>query len=62
MAFRGGFAQFFILVDNIPLKWTTVTSGEGSFRMPEHWNTVHARLGLNLVFGNRQKEDILPAI
>lgn len=62
MAFRGGFAQFFILVDNIPLKWTSVTSGEGSFRMPEHWNTVHARLGLNLVFGNRQKEEILPAI
>jgi hypothetical protein len=62
MAFRGGFAQFFFLIDNIPLKWTTVTSGEGSFRMPEYWNTIHARFGLNLVFGNRQKEEILPAM
>lgn len=59
MAVRGGFAQFFILVDNIPLKWTTVTSGEGSFRMPEYWNTVHARFGFNLVFGNREKEKVL---
>lgn len=62
MAFRGGFAQFFVLVDNIPLKWTTVRSGEGSFRMPEYWNTVHARFGLNLVFGNRPKEEALPVM
>lgn len=62
LAFRGAVIQFFALVDNVPLKWTRVTSGEGTYRLPEHWNTVHARLGLNLVFGNREKEEILPVM
>ncbi|MGE5349191.1 MAG: DUF5723 family protein [Actinomycetota bacterium] len=62
LAFRGGFTQFFVLVDNVPVKWTRVTSGEGTFRMPEHWNTVHARIGLNLVFGNREREEVLPVM
>jgi hypothetical protein len=62
LAVRGGVVQFFALVDNIPLRWTDVTSGEGKFRMPEHWNTVHARVGLNLVFGNREREEIFPVM
>ncbi len=62
LAFRGGVAQFFALIDNVPLKWTKVTSGDGTYRLPEHWNTVHARIGLNLVFGNREKEEIFPVM
>jgi len=59
LAFRGGYFQFFALIDNIPLKWSNVTTGEGSsFPMPEHLNTIHARLGMNLVFGNRAKEKL----
>lgn len=61
LALRGGFTQFFAIIDNIPLKWTDATSGGKKFRVPENWNTVHARLGLNFVFGNKQKEKI-PAI
>ena len=60
LAVRGGFLQFFALVDNIPLRWTRVTSGEDTFRLPENWNTVHVRAGLNLLFGNRQDEKPLP--
>jgi hypothetical protein len=60
IAVRGGFAQFYVLVDNIPMKWTSATNGENSFRLPDNWYTVHARIGLNLVFGNRENERPLP--
>ena len=56
LAVRGGIAQMFILVDNIPLRWNKVVSGTESYRLPENWSTVHARMGLNLVFGNRERE------
>jgi hypothetical protein len=36
--------------------------GGDDFRLPGNINTVHARLGLNLVFGNREKERNLPAM
>ncbi len=60
-AIRGGFMQFFALVDNVPVKFTSVTHEGKNYRIPENWNTVHARLGLNLVFGNKVK-DKLPAL
>ena len=60
MAVRGGFFQFFALVDNIPMRYTRVTSGEDDFRVPENLYTVHARFGINLVFGNKAEEKILP--
>jgi len=60
IAVRGGFFQFFALVDNIPMRYTRVTNGEDDFRMPENLYTVHARFGLNLVFGNKIEEKILP--
>jgi hypothetical protein len=60
IAARGGFAQFFLIVDNIPVRWTSVTSGGNSFSIPENWYTLHARLGLNLVFGNKEREKPLP--
>ncbi len=62
IAARGGYTQFFAMVDNIPLRWTRVTnsSGTGTYPLPENWYTVHVRLGLNLVFGNRQPERPLP--
>jgi hypothetical protein len=60
LAVRGGFFQFFALVDNIPMRYTEVTDGEESFRMPENLYTIHARFGINLVFGNKVGEKILP--
>jgi hypothetical protein len=60
MAVRGGVVQFFALVDNIPLRWNKVENSTGSYRFPENWNTIHARIGLNLVFGNKIEEKILP--
>ncbi len=62
LAVRGGFFQFYALVDNIPLRWNEVADGPESYRLPENWSTVHARLGVNLVFGNREKEKALPVM
>lgn len=59
-AIRGGFMQFFALVDNLPVRYTSLTHDSKNYRIPENWSTVHARLGLNLVFGNREKEKIPP--
>lgn len=61
IALRGGCCQFFALIDNVPLKWTEMTVDGDDFRLPGNMNTVHARLGLNLVFGNREKDRSLTA-
>ncbi len=50
---RAGFAQFYFLVDRVPLAWSRVNTGNDSFRMPANWNTINLRCGLNLVFGNK---------
>jgi hypothetical protein len=60
IAVRGGFFQFYTIVDNIPLVWSKVTGGESTFSLPGNWYTVHARLGVNFVFGNRVKKKPLP--
>ena len=60
IALRGGPFQFFVLVDNIPFKYSSFTSGDETLRLPENMNTFHARLGLNLLFGNRERDETLP--
>jgi hypothetical protein len=50
---RAGFAQLYFLVDRIPLSWKSAGSGKDRIVLPENWNTLNARFGLNLVFGNR---------
>ncbi len=59
-AIRGGFMQFFALVDNVPVKFTSVEYDGKDYRIPGNWSMVHARLGLNLVFGNREREKLPP--
>ena len=60
LAARGGFFQFYALFDNMPVKWTRVTNGEKSYSLPVNMNMVHARLGVNLIFGYREKATIPP--
>ncbi|NLJ43048.1 MAG: hypothetical protein GX431_05265, partial [Bacteroidales bacterium] len=45
----------YFLVDRIPLSWKSAGSSGDSFALPSNWNTLHTRLGLNLVFGNRER-------
>lgn len=54
LGFRASVFQFYFLFDKIPLSWKKAGTGGGSVSLPANWNTLHARFGMNLVFGNRQ--------
>ncbi|NLN29937.1 MAG: hypothetical protein GX158_01655 [Bacteroidales bacterium] len=55
LAFRLGIFQLYALADRIPLRWNKFTAGDDSIPVPEYLSTLHARAGVNLVFGNREK-------
>ncbi len=57
LAIRGGWAQFYLLVDRIPLSWKNVTVDGDKIPVPANWNTVNTSFGVNLLFGNRMKRD-----
>ena len=56
LAFRAGWAQFYFIADRIPITWNKIISGDSNIPLPVSWNTVHARIGMNLAFGNRVKK------
>jgi hypothetical protein len=72
LAFRPGIFQFYFIADKIPIMWdkikydnTVTTQGPfGSVEtktsqkiyLPESWNTVNLRLGMNIAFGNNIKK------
>jgi hypothetical protein len=53
VAYRIGFFQFYAASDRIPVIWNRITANEGetSFLIPNNWNTIDIRIGMNLVFG-----------
>lgn len=56
LALRAGFFQFYTIIDRIPVIWNKVIMESGdNFPVPESWNMINARLGFNLVFGNKIK-------
>ena len=52
---RAGIFQFYMLADRIPLTWNKIISDGSAFPVPESWNTLNLRFGMNFVFGNRVK-------
>jgi hypothetical protein len=57
MSFRTGWFQFYLLADRIPVTWNKIkTDSKTTIPLPESWNTVQARLGMNLCFGNKLKK------
>ncbi len=63
IAFKPGFFQFYLLADRIPVTWNKVVSDGSNYPLPTSWNTVHLRLGMNLVFGNNvEKKNDKPMI
>jgi hypothetical protein len=53
-AVRGGFTQFYFMVDRIPLRWAKADFDNNShISMPANWNTINTWFGINLVFGYR---------
>lgn len=59
LAFRAGIFQLYFITDRIPVMWNKIVTDDASLLLPARWNTLHARMGMNLVFGNvvRKKED-----
>jgi hypothetical protein len=54
LAFRAGWFQIYAMTDRIPLSFKNVLSdGSDKIPVPEIWSTVHARLGMNICFGNK---------
>jgi hypothetical protein len=60
IAFRAGFFQFYLVADRIPFTWNKIivgnntnTADNASIVVPTNWNTISARIGFNLVFGNK---------
>ncbi len=54
LAFRAGWFQIYALADRIPVTWNKVLlEDEKKIPIPEIWSTIHARLGMNLCFGNK---------
>jgi hypothetical protein len=56
LAVRAGVTQFYLITDRIPVSWNRIKDKSSNIIIPSNWNTINLRLGMNLVFGNRQKE------
>lgn len=57
---RLAFMQVYVLSDNIPVVWNrleeydTMGNAESTILVPDNWNTIDIRFGMNLVFGHRK--------
>jgi hypothetical protein len=57
LSFRTGWFQFYMLSDRIPVIWNKIKfDSKTTIPLPDSWNTVQLRLGMNLCFGNRIKK------
>jgi hypothetical protein len=63
IAIKPTWFQFYLLADRIPVTWNRIITDGEKYPMPSSWNTVHLRLGMNLVFGNRvEKKNDKPMV
>jgi hypothetical protein len=63
IAFKPGCFQIYMLADRIPMTWNKIVSEGSTYPLPSSWNTIHLRLGMNLVFGNNvEKKNDKPMI
>ncbi|MGD0583715.1 MAG: DUF5723 family protein [Bacteroidales bacterium] len=66
LSVTAGVAQFYFIVDKIPMQWDKVYIGKSGstdytgIPLPNNFNTVNFQLGLNIIFGKRvaPKRDI----
>jgi hypothetical protein len=59
IAFRLGTVQFYTIADKIPLMYNKIIipgDNPASIILPDKWNTLTFRFGMNLVFGNKIKK------
>jgi hypothetical protein len=57
IAFRLGFLQFYTIADKIPLMYNKILiDNSQSILLPNSWNILNFRIGMNLSFGNNTKK------
>jgi hypothetical protein len=57
VAFRLGIVQFYTIADKIPLIYNRIIINDPkSIVLPNSWNTINFRIGMNLAFGNNMKK------
>ena len=57
LAFRLGIFQFYTIADKIPIKYNRIMIDNSTdILLPDSWNTLNFRIGMNLAFGNRIKK------
>ena len=56
-ALRLGIVQFYTVADKIPIMFNRIKiNNSNTILLPDSWNTVNFRIGMNLVFGNSVKK------
>lgn len=56
ISFRAGVTQFYLITDRIPVEWDKLKNNNNTILLPANWNTINFRIGMNLVFGNKEQE------
>ena len=57
LAFRLGVLQFYTIADKIPIRYNRIIiNNSDKLILPNSWNTLNFRIGMNLAFGNRVKK------
>ncbi|HRT47341.1 MAG TPA: DUF5723 family protein [Bacteroidales bacterium] len=56
MAFKAGFLQFYVLADRIPVIWNKIIKDDVKIPLPENWNVIGLRFGVNMAIGNNVKK------
>ena len=56
LALRLGIVQIYTVADKIPVVFNQLKFDNSNILVPDSWNTVNFRIGMNLAFGNRVKK------
>ncbi len=56
LALRLGIVQIYTVADKIPVVFNQLKIDNSNILVPDSWNTVNFRIGMNLAFGNRVKK------
>jgi hypothetical protein len=55
LSLRAGIFQLYVVGDKIPVRWNKILTDGNKIPLPETFNTLNLRAGMNLTFGNRVK-------
>jgi len=56
LALKMGFLQFYVLADRIPVIWNKIIKDDVTIPLPENWNVMGLRFGVNMAVGNNVRK------